>query len=494
MIVPKKIMLYLCSWFALVLFTVISYQAIAAKRCFFQSNTLLCGETASLLQRVAIFVLVTSVVGIFFLISRTLWKKMTEENAAPITSYAIIGCILFMAIFVVPFGSSDMSYYFGAGRAIEHGLNLYIDQWVMEKDFVYPVSSSVITGFSYGPIIASAFHGLYRLSGGDIISFMLLWKMIMALALVVCVWLSYVVAKALGGTVSKKSAIVLLLLQPMFVFEWVVNGHFDVLWIISVLGAIFFAHRKQWWAVLPLLAIGIWIKFIPALVTPFFFLWWWQSLTKETWKIQVLHTAIGCLLSLGITLASWLPYWSGPIVFQSIIIQSKWAVISLFAVVYYGLQPLFEMVFQENTHWYLTRTTHALLLILLITCLWPYIKKLFAILFRRLTWNTAQFIQAMFIFLLAYLFIWQKSFLPWYGGWFLPLGFVLYSLTHEIKVMRIISWVSIAPFMYYILWLADWIATGTDAGSEWWFYASMFLFVAVYPLWQVWQWRKEDYT
>ncbi len=485
--------LYIVAWMVLGGFSMTAYSSIFAKNCFFQSSTLLCPATLTLGQKILSFSAVIFMIIAFLFFGRIIWKWFKEQNVPSKWKYGLGFGIIAIALLVVPFGSSDMSYYFAAGRAQVDGLNIYTEAWQMEKDFVYPVPHDTIIGFSYGPIIAHIFRMLYQVSGGEIVWFMLYWKMFMFSCIVVAVLLIKKLIHILGSLIDKKALYAVFLLQPLVLFEVLVNGHFDVLWILAVLAAIIYAHKKRWSLVIPLLIVGVWIKFVPALIAPFFLLWWWQSFTKENWKIQMYETVVGVSLGALVTVAAWYSYWEGFSVFKSVVIQSKWAVLTLFASFYFSLKPLFVSWFQDDAHWVLTRLVHGLVFAIFAYFLWPYVKKVIAITQKKITWSTGEYITAMFVFLLVYLLVWQKSFLPWYGLWFLPFGLILYSIYKNILVFRITRWLMIAPFVYYLLWLIDWYLTRTDAAAEIWFCWSIVAIVFLYPLHNLLVWRKNSF-
>jgi len=284
------------------------------------------------------------------------------------------------------------------------------------------------------------------------------------------------------------------LAQPLLLFEWVVNGHFDGLWLLFLLLAIYAVKKDKWWLVLPTLAVGMWIKYIPVLLAPFFLLWWWQRLDRQNWKKLTIEMGVGAVLAVLITIFSWRPFWTGPQVFSSVVVQSKWAVNSVFATLYYALQPLSEKVFGAQAHFYLTRLTQGILLLALVYMLYPFIKKGLNILLKRAQWEDGEYVQAMLIFLLVYLIVWQKSFWPWYGTWFISLGLIAYYAKRNPILFKIIAWMSAIPFIQHIILLTDSIAGDPKAGSTLWFYASVTLTVLAYPLYLLFRWRQKNYS
>ncbi len=493
----KKYLLitYLASWLVLFGFSVARYFAIWKGQCPFQTiGWLACSPQLTVWSRIGIGFLYVAIFSVFILAGRWIWKNRNEIIILSTwLKYSFLSLGL-LAVFVVPFGANDLPYYFSAGETVSKNVNLYVDNWIHHIDFAAPVVNNPLIGFSYGPIIATGFFWLYRLVSGQVLGFMFLWKAFMLLTMIFCGVLTIKLVKLFSNNQQEGGSWVFWIAQPLLLFEWVVNGHFDGLWILFVLLAIYMAKKDKWWWVLPALTVGIWIKYIPVLLVPFFLLWWWQKLNRQTWKKLITEMFIGGFLAALISLVSWKPFWVGPEVFSSVVVQSKWAVNSIFATLYYALQPLFEKIFGGEAHFYLTRLTQGTLLLALVYMLYPFIKKVWKILIKREQWQDGEYVQAMLIFLLVYLMIWQKSFWPWYGTWFISLGLIAYQAYRNPTLFKIIAWMSAIPFVQHIILLTDSIAGDPKAGSTLWFYASVTFAVLAYPLYLLFRWRQKNYS
>jgi len=351
-----------------------------------------------------------------------------------------------------------------------------------------------LIGFSYGPVMATVFKWLYMASQGRPEIFLLIWKFVMLLVLIGAGVITMKLVKLFSDGKDAAPYYLLWFAQPIFLFEWVVNVHFDGLWLLFLLLAIYAARAKRWWLVFPALIIGVWIKYIPILLLPFFALWWWQELNWQNWKKLLSQMGLGLGIAGLISVLSWWPYWAGPQVFSSLVLQSKWVAWSWFGVIYYSLKPLFMWFLGDQTHWYLTRLAQGFLLAVFIFTLYPMIKKCLAILFKKARWEDGEYVQAMIIFLLAYLLIWQKSFTPWYGAWFIPLGLIAFQKYRHPYMMKIITWFSSAAFIFHIVFIIDWFSKDPGAGGQLWFNYLIVGSIVMYPLYLIFRWRQKNYA
>lgn len=487
---------YVFSWLVFFGFSVVRYAQILANKCrFFTNGWLACAPQSDLdgLQVFVIIFLIIAAFACFLWVTRLLWQSNDQTIDIPKKLKYILLGLGVLAVFVVPLGTSDMPYYFSAGKAMSQNLNPYFDKWTLQVDFSDRGAFAPTAGFPYGPIMALASGLFYRISYDNVLVFMLAWKFFMLLTLVACGFLTMKLAEMLSGGKNSTTWYVLWFAQPILLFEWLVNGHFDGLWLLSVLLAIYAAHTKRWWLLAPALVVGVWIKFIPILLAPFFALWWWQDINMQTWKKNISQMAFGLVIAGLITFFSWQPYWAGPAVFASIISQSKFASMSIFATAYYSLKPLFVWLLADQAHFYLTRLVQGTLLLAVIYLLYPIIKKCLAVLFRKTKLESGEYVQTIFIFMLVYLMVWQKSYWPWYGVWFLPLSLIAYKVYQHPYVLKIGMWFCLSSPIYHIL---SWITLRTDAISkdELWFYYLSVGITMVYPLYLIFKWRQKNFA
>lgn len=492
-----KFLIYvgLASWLTLAGFSVVEYPGILDKTCYWQLSFLFCSPEIGTVQKIILFAVYFLVFSIFVVYGRACWHLMENSNAIESSKWfyvSLIADFLVLAALVVPLGSGDMNYYYNSGRDTASGYNVYAQDWPLKNELSYSSSESLMTSFAYGPIMASLFKIVYGLTP-NINFFVMIWKIIVIFFFYLCAWAIIRLVKSYNLGLKENDLYLLWFLHPLLLFEWVVNGHFDSIWLFFVLLAFILARKKLWEFVIPCLVIGIWIKFIPIFIMPWFALWWWQELEKFQWKRYLGQALLGLFLGAVITYFAWRPYWVGPGAFNSMILQSKWVVSSYFGLIYYSLLPLFKWFLAAEAHWYLTRLVHLILFVAAVYLLYPYFKKVIQVILKRARWEDFEFYQAIFLSLFIFLFVWQKSFWPWYVAWLLPVGLLLYLKYKNIFLKKIIIWISLAPLVIYPVWIFVWKIWKIDVSAQLWFWYFYVLTVSAYPLFNLVKWRKLNY-
>lgn len=393
--------------------------------------------------------------------------------------------VLLMAVCVIPFTSADMRFYYSIGAATN---NPYVDDWALVTTPLYAISGET-NGVMYGPLAVHLFDFFYWLSQGNFLLFSFLWKLLMLGALIGVGYMVQYVSKLIN--VHKHLSAVWLIAQPLLIWEWVVAGHFDGLWICTILLAFVGAIQKRWAMVAGAVTVGVWLKFIPIFLVPVFVLWWWQTVERTKWKKHLQQFMSSLVVVSLLTIVSWVGLWQGFRVFYPLILQSKWAAQSIFASVYYSFQPMMQIMLneQQSAHWWLTRLVQGALCIIVLYLLWPIGVKAYAIALKKYVATAQEYIQMVVVGLSVYLLVWQKSFFPWYIIWLVPFAAILLAETFNSKLWNFIRWLSVTAFLFYIPGL---LLPGND--TRLWYYYYVVVLIIMYPLYQLWQWRKISYA
>lgn len=473
-------------WLIVVTVSFFSLGSLLQGQCYFLDYWPSCNQQSA--SPVGQFLTVATVVALLVVSG---WQIMRQffrnELAVSGKQYAAVALCLLSATAMLPFASADMQFYFNAGSALEQGINPYVQNWVLNSYFTDSLSG-VTLGVMYGPLSLLFFKAFHVLSQGSIIAFAVYWKVLMALAVSVVGWLLWRLSGGAESQLPKGTFMVFWLAQPLILWEWLGNGHFDSLWLILVLLAFLFAMKDRWVAVAACLTLGAWIKFIPIIIAPWFILWWWQGVSKKNWKMKTGELALIAVLTAVLTYLSWRGYWQGIATIKPILIQSKWAFGSIFGALYYSLKPLADALFASSSHYYLTRLVHLVVLAASAYLLWPLAVTALKVLVKKIELTSRDYLSYTFITLSVYLLVWQKSLWPWYLIWITVLGLAVYLMTRNERLKKIIMYLSLAPLTFYVPWmlLGDKVISPV-------FYWYIFVTIIMYPLYQLFLWRREDY-
>lgn len=479
----------LLPWIFLAVVSVAQYPRFFLGQCAIHTSWLLCDATLSVLQQGAV---IAGAV-LFFLglgwASYQWWQQPSSHTPA-ITTLLVIA-----ALSIVPFASKDMMYYLGSGTAALQEGNPFVDSWERPEPFTYGGTVSQGNYFVYGPIMAHIFHAVVTITGTDPHVFMIGWRVLQLGILVgVGACLSLFFPSERPSFIPwLQSRPWLILALPLFSFEALVSGHFDGMWVVTLLGALYAAERRWWVTSIALLTTGIWMKFVPLFAVPWVALYWWQE-TRGEWRERVRTIGWGACVAAIITVVSWASYWEGIAVFRSIALQTKWAISSVFAVLYYSIRPGVDMLVGGDTHYYVTRGVQGALALLVVYLLFPLIRTAVAVLRGKKIVSFDTVIGAIVLTYLIYLMVWQKSFWPWYVTWFIPLGLVWYGRTGVAWVRSLLIYLSIAPLCFYPVWAIGWFVFGDDPGTHLWFWYYVVLSVWGYPALLVLRARRQAFA
>lgn len=162
----------------------------------------------------------------------------------------------------------------------------------------------------YGPVWEGLSLAAFRLAGGDFLAHLFALKLVAILAYLGCAWL---VACILGRLRPEwqLAGTLAFAWNPLALLETAQNGHNDIVMVFFLLAAVWAGldGGRRRWAVAPLLALSVLVKFVTALVVPFFLLWlaWQENGWARRLAALLRHGALTALLvGLGM-----LPLWPG---------------------------------------------------------------------------------------------------------------------------------------------------------------------------------------
>lgn len=168
----------------------------------------------------------------------------------------------------------------------------------------------------YGPFWSLLTFVPALLPGDHYLAGLILFKLMAGGFLLGCAWLiARLVARTRPGW--EAVALVLFAWNPFVLLRVAGNGHNDLVMMFFVLLALERAHRRNWTAVFPLLALSVLVKFVTALLGPMFLLYAWTH-TPGTARERLRALAPGLGLAALVVVASYLPFWEGRDTFSTL--------------------------------------------------------------------------------------------------------------------------------------------------------------------------------
>jgi hypothetical protein len=152
----------------------------------------------------------------------------------------------------------------------------------------------------YGFGFAALARALCALGGGSLGATVLLFKIVNVAAAGAIAAMLMAIARR-SGAIRAEVAAYLFLWNPFLALQFFTNAHNDILIALSAVAAIYFAAAGLWIAIIPALALGFLVKYIPAILIPFAIT---VVVRRKGWS-----TALwGCAIAAAICAAFSIPY------------------------------------------------------------------------------------------------------------------------------------------------------------------------------------------
>ena len=180
---------------------------------------------------------------------------------------------------MLPFDAADIYDYIIRGRMTTfYGLNpMHDTPSQVPDDIAYPYAAWHDIGSSYGPLWETVASGLARLAGDNLVTNVLVFKTVAALA-------ELLTALLIGLTLRRIAperallGVYLFAWNPIVPFFAAGNGHNDFLMIALMLLSVYYLMQR-WYSGAALAAVcGALVKFIPVLLLPFIVIVAWREL------------------------------------------------------------------------------------------------------------------------------------------------------------------------------------------------------------------------
>lgn len=338
------------------------------------------------------------------LIGRGMWALARERPSTArlaVILLAWLGASAFL-IYTQPGQSTDLfDYQFRAHMLVHLGKNPVVtppsDLITFEQ---FPFLSWYWEADPYGPIWLGLSGGLHALIGEDLLSNILMFKVLATIATGTSGALIYAILRR-AAPEHALAGLAFWLLNPLVLNEGALHGHNDLVMVSFMLAGVWLLGRARPSAgVLLLTAAGL-VKVSGWVVLPVAVLW---VVRERGWRAGMRQLLPGLVVSVGIVLVSYLPFG--------------------------GVEKLVAAI--QYRGWWSTNTWTNAALVMLTNAGWtqemaiqwvmPTQTAVFIILAGLLMWRIRDLRTAAFAVMLAYVLVDSNWFQPWYLVWALALA------------------------------------------------------------------------
>ena len=364
--------------------------------------------------------------------------------------------LLIVACFfaTVPFGSTDVFYYIGAARdEIINMINPYSGGFYKIVTFI--TKGNYLNGqIMYPPLWLQINKIIWALSQAfGTLGQIYFYKLVF---LVCHVMTALVISK----TASSKLSIIYFL-NPLLLFEFATNAHFDALMLLLIALAILSTKHQKVALTLILLTLAALTKYTAVLFAPFFALFLLLKKVYGQHATGAIDQRIGQFLlwlipglffSTILVAASFLPYWTqvGLEVFRGISLQSDWFMNSLFSTIYIPIiwiyQTITLMIIPTVSAKYLWAT---LMLFGTLVIFYYLVHEKVVSKFKNLSLETV--LELTTVAVLVFTIFFQRSFWPWYAAWPFLTGAYLGTKNKMFKLSLVLTLSSLTFYTIYSL-------------------------------------------
>jgi len=372
-------------------------------------------------------------------------KKLIKN---PPSISIILGALIILAlilIWVFPIGSSDIFLYLTKARTFAiHGLSPYVTAYSqLTGDAFYPFLKDnhwASYTSSYGPLFTLVAGSLSLVFKTNLLASILLFKGFFATLHIANTWL---VDKTLGRRFAWLYA-----LNPLILFEFLINGHNEVLMIFFCLLAFYFLWKKTPSLKNSLLSIffltlGILIKFIPLIILPVWGLALLWRLKDKTEKRLFIGLSIPLFLS--VVFLTYLPFWQNfSIILNPIVSQMHFTN-------YLLSSPVITFIYSFLTTMGMSHSWTTAILTSQILFLGFLLFMTIKIIREWREKNVKKLLNYGTLIILAFYASFFSWLMPWYFTFLLLLLLISYSLSNRKGYLITFYAITILELIYYLI-------------------------------------------
>jgi len=266
------------------------------------------------------------------------WHAALRVRTRAAWIIVLSGALIFggLLLFVYPFDAADLFDNIMHGRILGiHGANPFQDvaaQFKNDPIFRYTAWRSSVS--AYGPLWEIFAGFMTRLAGNGLIANVILFKLALGGLLAMCAALIAVILRRIAPE-RRLAGVVLLIWNPVVLFETIGNGHNDIAMMVWVLLAAWCVLKRHYTLAVLALIGGALIKYIPLLLIPIVAALAWRDLAHHRARLRcVVVTAV---IAAGVIVAAYAPFWHS-LDTLSIERRANLFTTSLPAVIYFQLQ------------------------------------------------------------------------------------------------------------------------------------------------------------
>jgi hypothetical protein len=409
------------------------------------------------------------------------WHAALRVRSRAAWSIVISGALIFsgLLLFVYPFDAADLFDNILHGRILSiHGANPFQDVAVQFKSdpfFHYTAWRNNVS--AYGPAWEMLAGLLTRVAGNGVIANVLLFKLVLGGMLAACAALIALILRRIAPE-RMLAGVVLLVWNPVVLFETIGNGHNDVAMMVWVLLAAWCVLKRHYTLALLALIGGALIKYIPLLLIPIVLALALRDLPDRRARLRfTIVTAIAAIVPIVIAYA---PFWHG---LETLSIERRASLFttSLPAAIYFQLQA--NVPPDEAAKWVslTAAVVTALASLVLAVRAWRDRSEL-------------SFARSAFYLLMAYLLLTCLWFHQWYAVWPLAVAALL-PPGHAPRLAALFSYTALikplimGPLLFWQKPLPPQVLRETLLGP---IVMSLAWLYAAFALWDTWRkkWKR----
>ena len=337
-------------------------------------------------------------------------------------------------IWAYPATAVDIFGYVADGRLLAiHGANPFVvAPSAYPSDSILPFLAYPDEPSQYGPVWVLLSGGLSLLARLDLLTEVVLYKGLAALAHLVSAAIVYRVALRLTcNHQTARASAYLYVCNPMLLWEMVANGHNDGLMMLPGLCAVWLFVARRNLLVLPAIAVGALVKVPVGLIAPVLFI----GVLRRSWARAV----EGGLLAIALAVVVYRPFWAGPDTLTALK-RADLFTASLASVMRLALEPALGITAASTVARTVSLSAFAAVA---VVALWLAVR----------AEASADVVRAAYLTLLGALLLLTTWFQAWYVVWPFALGAALGERRRHLEVALLSLGGLLQYFVFIYLWV-----------------------------------------